>query len=255
MPGFTASDGVELYYEAAGQGPPIVFLHGWMMSHALFRRQLEGLQGRRRVVALDLRGCGASRHKPGSLTLSRLARDVAELLEHLELEKATLVGWSLGGGISMRFLDEQGAARVDRVCLIDFPPRLEEAPEVADKVCHNLYKRRETFTRDFLARMFFQAPAEADLDWMVRESLRCESATACEMYRQLRETALPAARRPYDLPALLVFPEHGWFPGARDQWKTLFPDHAAPAFAASKHCPFWEEAASFNAALLEFSQA
>ena len=220
------------------------------MSGAFFKPQIQGLGEEFRVIAPDLRGCGDSAGRPGTYQVPRYAKDLAELLDHLDLREATLVGWSMGGGIAIEYLLAHGLERVRGVGLVDFPPKLDEDPSVADKVCHNLAKRRETFTRDFIARMFL-APRD-DLDWMVAEALKCEASTACDMYRAMRPARGPAPYGFATLPAFLAFPPRGWFPAALDSWRNVFPRHDAPTFPASKHCPFLEEPVAFNDALRRF---
>lgn len=253
MPEFHAGDGVRIHYQDQGRGAPLVLVHGWMMSHKVFRNQIESLSDEFRVVAPDLRGCGESGARAGTHQVPRYAQDLAELVDHLRLRDATIVGWSMGGGITVEHLLAHGTKRVRAVGLVDFPPKLEEDPSVADKVCHNLGKRRETFTRDFVARMFLEP--RSDLDWIVAEALKCETSTACEMYRAMRPTR---GARDHSFPtvaAFLAFPARGWFPAALDAWRRVFPRHVAPAFGASKHCPFLEEPDAFNAALRTFVRA
>lgn len=254
MPHFVSDDGVRLHYRDEGKGQPILFLHGWTMSSRFFYKQFDALASRRRLVALDLRGCGGSERRKGATGLGRLARDVRELLDALDLRHVTMVGWSLGGGITMRYVDEYGTDRLRSVCLIDFPPRLEESPDVADKVCHHLFKRRESFMTDFIQRMFQRDPEPGELAWMLEENRKCDSETACETYREMRVPALSEGPRSYDTPCLLVFPESGWFPRAIEEWKRLFPNHESRHFPHSCHCPFLEEPGRFNETLLRFTE-
>lgn len=253
MPSLLARDGTRLHYEEQGSGSPLVLVHGWMMSHRFWSRQVAHFRSKNRVVTPDLRGCGASEARPGTHDVPHYADDLARLLDHLDLRDATVVGWSMGGGITMEALERDGGRRIARVGLIDFPPRLEEDPGVADKVCANLEKRRDSFTRSFLARMFRAPPAEPEMEWMLFEASRCAAATACEMYRAMRPGG-GATSGPLAVPAFLAFPSQGWFPQALAEWKRIFPRHVDPAFPASKHCPFLEEPDAFNGALEAFLQ-
>lgn len=250
MPWLVASDGVRLHYSDAGKGPPIVFLHGWMMSHRFFHHQLSSLSGSRRCIGLDLRGCGQSEARKGTHTMERFAADLHELLAHLGLHGVTVVGWSLGGGITMRYLDLYGPERLRAVGLIDFPPKFAEDPAVPDKVCKKLETDRAAYSVRFLKSMFLHEPAPADLAWMLAEYARCPSDIGCEMYRQLGRGE---AKGSFDLPALLVFPTNGWFPKAVADWKRVFPDSRAPTFEASRHCPFLEEHEKFTQELAAFT--
>src|SRR5690348_17834083 len=78
MNGFTTRDGVELRYtDTGGEGVPLVMLHGWGQTQAMFRHQVEGLG--RRVVTVDQRGHGVSAKPHHGYRIARLARDAQEL--------------------------------------------------------------------------------------------------------------------------------------------------------------------------------
>lgn len=252
VPAFRTSDGVELSYQQDGSGETVVLLHGWMMSGRFFDPQVAALRKTYRVVVPDLRGCGRSAAKKGSHNVPRYAQDLAELVDHEGVERLAVVGWSMGGAVAMHFLEHYGRDRVWAVGLIDFPPRFEEDPTVAEKVCANLQKRRDAFVQDFLLRMFLKPPPKTDLDWMLAEAKRCAPETACEMYRAMRPTDPPRPSGPYPVPAFLAFPAHGWFPEALSDWRTFFLRHETPAFPASRHCPFLEEPRAFNESFRRF---
>lgn len=254
MKSLRASDAVELAFSDEGTGPPLVFVHGWMMSGKFWKRQADAFRSTHRVVIPDLRGCGDSHPKPGTHNVPRYAEDLHDLLTHLDLRDATLVGWSMGGGIAVEYLHRHGTDRVAAVGLVDFPPKLEEDPSVADKVCHNLNTRKESFSEGFLNRMFLEPLPALEKEWMLAETRKCLPTSACEMYRAMRGTGEIPSRRPYGIPALLAFPEKGWFPKTRDEWKPHFSPVLTPAFPRSKHCPFLEEPDAFNEALRQLMQ-
>jgi pimeloyl-ACP methyl ester carboxylesterase len=97
-------DGVSLAYEDNAQGvSPIVFIHGWSCDHTMFAPQIEYFGARHRVVAVDLRGHGKSDAPQGEYTLPSFADDVAWLLGELSIDKATIVGHSMGGQVALEF--------------------------------------------------------------------------------------------------------------------------------------------------------
>jgi pimeloyl-ACP methyl ester carboxylesterase len=95
--------GLDLHYVDAGAGPPVVFIHGLLGSHADWAHLLDDLSVHHRVLALDLFGHGASAKPRGDYSLGAHAATVRDLLDHLAIETVTLVGHSLGGGIALQF--------------------------------------------------------------------------------------------------------------------------------------------------------
>ena len=97
-------NGAIAVHESAGQGPPVVFIHGNSSSSRAFSRQLEGLLGRRlRLVAVDLPGHGksADAKDPSAYSLPGHARAVRAVVEALGIDEAHFVGWSLGGHVAL----------------------------------------------------------------------------------------------------------------------------------------------------------
>lgn len=91
-------NGQELYYEEHGAGQPLLLLHGGLHTVNLsFGALLPALAERHRVIAVELQGHGHTPDTDRELTLPNLAADVAGLLELLEIERADLFGFSLGG--------------------------------------------------------------------------------------------------------------------------------------------------------------
>jgi len=102
MPWFENRLGEKLWYEDAGCGIPLLFMHGWCMSSVIWQRQFSGLCGTFRLVAPDLRGHGKSRGASGQLDFGRFAADLEDLVHHLDLAGVVLVGWSMGAQIALQ---------------------------------------------------------------------------------------------------------------------------------------------------------
>lgn len=98
-----ATDFGTLHYEDAGAGPPLVAVHGWAFASGAFADEAARLASTRRVLVPDLRGHGRS--SPGvPFGLAELAGDLAALAERLDLERAVLLGWSLGAQVALAAL-------------------------------------------------------------------------------------------------------------------------------------------------------
>jgi pimeloyl-ACP methyl ester carboxylesterase len=99
---FVDRDSVRLFYDIQGQGEPaLVFLHGWLMSHEVWRNQVAYFAQHSRVVTLDLRGFGQSDKPAGEYTFEVFADDLHFLLQHLGIRQPVLIGWSKGASIGL----------------------------------------------------------------------------------------------------------------------------------------------------------
>ena len=100
--GFLDRGDARLFYEdTGGEGAAVVFSHGILMDHEMFEPQVRSLAGEFRCVAWDQRGHGQT-DQEGSWTYWDSAQDVVALMDHLEIERAFLVGMSQGGFLSLR---------------------------------------------------------------------------------------------------------------------------------------------------------
>ena len=107
MPYF-GNEGIKLYYEVEGEGPPVVMLHGLTGSIEESWRQtnwVENLKDRYRLILLDCRGHGKSDKPRGSSYYGqKMVEDVVKLLEHLSIDKANIFGYSMGANITFQLL-------------------------------------------------------------------------------------------------------------------------------------------------------
>lgn len=107
---FFDSGGVRIHYVVEGNGEPVVLIHGFASDIALNWRNpgiIKGLANRYQVIALDNRGHGLSDkpHDPGMYGVNMVS-DIARLLDHLNIPKAHIVGYSMGGRIASVFLSD-----------------------------------------------------------------------------------------------------------------------------------------------------
>lgn len=116
---FLDIDGVRIHYVQAGQGEPVVLVHGLNSSTYSFRYIIPELAQRYRVVALDLKGFGHSeRPAKSDYSLSAQADVVAGVMKQLNIEQAMVIGHSMGGAVSMR-VAVRHPERVKRLVLVD----------------------------------------------------------------------------------------------------------------------------------------
>jgi len=122
---FTTKDGTSIFYKDWGTGSVVTFSHGWPLSADAWDAQMLflGRQGYR-VIAHDRRGHGRSGQTWQGNNMDQYADDLAELMEHLDIKQATMVGHSTGGGEVVRYILRHGQKRVAKVVLISAVPPL-----------------------------------------------------------------------------------------------------------------------------------
>ena len=92
------------YDDSGGAGAPVVLLHGFPLDRTVWDEQLGALTAAgARVIRVDLRGCGESEPSDGPALMEALAGDVAGVLDALHVERAALVGHSIGGYVALAF--------------------------------------------------------------------------------------------------------------------------------------------------------
>ncbi len=115
----TTADGTVLYYKDWGVGPPVVFSHGYPLSSDAWEYQMMFiLENGFRVIAHDRRGFGRSSQPSQGYDYDTFADDLAGLVEALDLEDATFVGHSMGGGEVARYIGRHGETRVSKLAFV-----------------------------------------------------------------------------------------------------------------------------------------
>jgi pimeloyl-ACP methyl ester carboxylesterase len=95
-------NGIELAYQVFGTGSPLVLLHGGFGSVEMFGQNVGLLAAGHRVIGVDLQSHGRSPVADRPMRFETMADDIAALMTHLELERAAIMGFSLGGAVALR---------------------------------------------------------------------------------------------------------------------------------------------------------
>lgn len=116
---FRTSDDALIYFEDYGKGKPIVLLHGYMCSSQFFKNNIEALSANNRLILVDFRGHGRSSKALHCHSIRRYAMDVKELLDHLCLEDALLMGWSMGASVALQYHLLYGEEHISSLGIVD----------------------------------------------------------------------------------------------------------------------------------------
>lgn len=191
MPTIKSHDGTELFCRRWGDGPPVLFVHGWAMSSdawqsAMLRTVSAGFQ----AIAYDRRGHGRSDDPGRGYDYDSLADDLAAVIEEFDLKDATLVGHSMGCGEIARYLTRYGDDRIARVVMVapflPYPLKTADNPDgIADLPA--LEAMRAAWATSFAGWLAQAAPpafgAQASSELVaqtVRQMLQCSLQAAIE---------------------------------------------------------------------------
>ena len=222
MSTITTKDGTLIYYKDWGNGPVVTFSHGWPLSSDAWDGQMLFLaQQGFRVIAHDRRGHGRSSQSSTGNDMDGYADDLAAVIEALDLEDATLVGHSTGGGEVARYIGRHGTKRVAKAVLVAAVPPLmlktaanpEGLPiEVFDKMRDGISRDRSQFYKD-LARPFYGANrpgaevSQGTLDQFWLWSMQAGLKNAYESIKAFSETDFTEDLKKIDVPTLVMHGE------------------------------------------------
>lgn len=262
----TTTDSVKLWIDVQGQGCPIIFIHGWTMSSAFWRRQLP-LSETHQVITINLRGHGKSQSVLRGHTVPRYARDVRDVIRSLQLKGVMLVGWSMGGSVVMDYWQQYGGDRLSALGLIETGPYpMSEAPwnvhryrgcnldAMREDLSHML-QNREAFGTTFINNMFLSGDAPHALRWMLKEQLQTDDQTAASIYEDYVQRDYTAVLPTMNIPSFVAYgrSRHMCFGPSTGRYVAgSIPDSRFVILEQSGHMPFYEEADIFNNELLSF---
>jgi non-heme chloroperoxidase len=183
MPYFMTKDRTNLFYKDWGHGQPVVFSHGWPLSGDAWDPQMQFLGSHGyRVIAHDRRSHGRSDQTWDGNNMDQYAADLAELMDHLDLRDAMLVGHSTGGGEIAHYLGTYGSARVAKMVLVSAVPPLMVKTDanpagtpiaVFDGIRKSVLENRAQFYIDLTIPFFgFNRPGATESEGTRREFWR-----------------------------------------------------------------------------------
>ena len=213
---------VELFYQDLGTGKPVVLIHGWPVTHAMWEYQMLELPNHgMRVIAYDRRGFGQSSKPWDGYDYDSLADDLKGLLDGLNLQDVTLVGFSMGGGEVARYMARHGGARVSRVVFLSavtpFLMKTADNPEGVDPsnfapILEGLKKDRPDFLTSF-GKKFFNVGmlthpvSEATLEWARSLAFTGSPKATLECAHSFGETDFREDLKAIKVPTLVIHGE------------------------------------------------
>ncbi|QRN97111.1 alpha/beta hydrolase [Archangium violaceum] len=252
------STGVQLHYVEQGRqdGPVLVLLHGYTDSYLSFDRVLPLLPRRFHVYALDQRGHGDSSRPSCCYSQSDFAADVAAFLDSQHIQRAVLVGHSMGSFIAQQVALEH-PERVQALVLIGSAPTVHGNPVAADLMSYvdTLSDPIDpVFVRDFQASTFFRPIPPSFLDTAVSESLKVPARVWQASLAGLIAEDHSARLGEISVPTLVVGGDQdGFFPVSEQQaLADALPQGSFALYTQTGHAPHVEQPHRFVHDVMRF---
>ncbi|HEY3084462.1 MAG TPA: alpha/beta fold hydrolase [Candidatus Dormibacteraeota bacterium] len=253
-------NGARIYYERAGQGLPVIFLHAGVADSRMWEPQVAAFTKHFDVIRPDMRGFGRSELPPGRWSA---VGDVLGLIDHLRLKPVHLIGCSMGGGVAVDFAIEHGE-RLSKLVLVGpgvsgvqfgakYPDLFAEADaaeksgdqqaiiEADARLWLDGPRRRPGYVKDPIRKLFFEMDSNFESDW--------ESAP-------IDHIDPPAAERLHEItaPTLVVVGDEDAPPifDAVEMLMEKVPHARKAVIHDAAHLPNLEHPDEFNRIVLEF---
>ena len=218
----TTQDGVQLYYKDWGpkDGQVVTFSHGWPLNSDSWESQMLFLADKGyRVIAHDRRGHGRSSQPWEGNDMDHYADDLATVIETLDLNDVTLVGFSTGGGEITRYIGRHGTDRVKKAALISAVPpmmlKTEDYPgglpiEVFDGLRKASLENRSQLYRDIASGPFFgfnregAKPSQGLIDSFWVQGMQAGHKNTYDSIAAFSATDFRSDLAKFDVPTLIV---------------------------------------------------
>ncbi len=256
------SNGILIHYKASGTGRiPIIFIHGYGMSSAVWDKVLTLFSSKYTCYAPDLPGFGNSDKPENGYSCSELAEDIAQFLDALRISQAILIGHSLGGltvqHFAVRYPDRVMALVLSNTIASTLPPKgISPAVEERIKGYGTPEENRKVFSATIPHYFDAENISAEDIEYFISVGLQASNSA-------LRETLITNYTTPEIPPekfadfkalVLIIIAEYDPF-GTRDQaiaMRDIFPKSEIREISESGHSPMWEKPIEYTEIVIEF---
>jgi microsomal epoxide hydrolase len=252
------SDGIRIHYVEAGEGRPIVFIPGWRMPGWIWQKQIDGLSEKYRVIAVDPRSQGES-DKPtyGHLPETR-ARDYKQLVDQLGLNQPVLIGWSMGCGELLSYVEQFGEDGIGGLVLVDglIPPNRNPRIDSVLLGWTNLLQQDRQKEADIFVRSMYKKPEpEEYIQKVIHASMEVPTDTTVTLiYNTDAVTDFSKAFARINRPTLFAY-EPALQPNANYVKAKLGEKVQLVRFDGDGHALFVDDPVKFNRMVDEFVQS
>ncbi len=264
------SDGSVMRYRDLGVGPVLLLVHGWAASGDFFESVADQLAAEFRVVIPDLRAHGATPAGEGPLDIDLLANDLQTLIDTLELNAITALGWSMGATVLWRLIARMGHTRFAGLIIEDMSPRIINTEGWAlgmatgmdsagsGRAVEAMRHDWPAYAAAFAPNMFARGRAAREpamiADIVARLSRRDGDAMA-DLWLSMASQDLRESLPIMNLPTLVISGarSEAYGPETSRYLVESLPEAQSVTFANSGHAPHLEEPQEFASAVTQFA--
>jgi pimeloyl-ACP methyl ester carboxylesterase len=261
---------VSLYYEDTLRGKPVIFIHGWPLNGRMWEYQLNELpKYGLRCISYDRRGFGKSDKPWNNYDYDTLAADLKSIIDELNLDDVTLVGFSMGGGEVVRYIGKYGTERIHQIVLISsvvpFLLKTEDNPdgipqEVFSDFINQIQNDRPAFFAHF-AKLFYgvsflnKAVSADFLNWNQSQVMMASAKATTDCIRSFSETDFRKDLLQINVPALVIHGDSDKIVPIEISSKkaaSLIPDAIFKVYENEPHGLFYTQKEQLNQDLIDF---
>lgn len=250
------ANGVDIYYEVAGEGQPLVFIHGLGSSTQDWESQVPVFAKSFKVITFDLRGHGRSDKPAGPYDVPMFSHDLAGLLQGLDIPRAHIVGISLGGGVAFEFAINY-PAQTKTLTIVNSAPTLGPVEQTQPEI-----ERRVGIVQQLgmgamgqaLAAGLFPKPEQAPLrDTFVERWSRNDPQAYIAATRSMLGWNVMNRLGEIKCPSLIIAADQDYSPVAiKEMYIKLMPNAKLAVIPDAHHATPIEKPEEFNRVLLDF---
>jgi len=258
------NDNAKIYYEVKGEGKAIIFIHGWSCNHMFFKKQINDLSKKYKVITYDLRGHGDSEITNDGYTLDRYAKDLKNLIEFLNFKDVSLVGWSMGTHIIFDYIKQFGCENLNKISFIDMSPKLITDKQwtlgLYGKFSHednlNTLVPMNADWKGFIPAIFAKSGCrnKEDLKWSDEQAANNSTIVLTRMWISMSSQDYRDVLPKITIPTLITYGEESYLYNAdnSEHMRDIIKDSKLVPFPKCGHALMLEEPEMFNKVLMDF---
>ncbi len=240
------------------QQPSLLFVPGWTMPAWIWEKQIDHFSKSHHVIAMDPRGQGESSKPTEGYFPAARARDIKAVVDQLKIAPVVLVGWSMGVGEVVSYVDQFGSKDLAGIILVDGIAGADFSPQMTTTmlgVVGDFLKDRDKLMGGFIPSMYKKPQAEQYIQRVIAASRLTPTTAAVSLFLGLITTDNRPALAKIDRPTLICTAPGGPWDAVYEDMQKRITGSRLEKFDGAGHALFADAADKFNTILDEFMKS